>query len=62
MLRDDRVRPEAAARRNDGFIIVAVLWLVAALAVLAAIFTRFALTTAVATTVYGERLEAEAMM
>lgn len=51
-----------AARKQDGFIIVAVLWMVAALAVLAAIFTRFALTTAIATTVHEDRLQAEAMM
>ena len=52
----------SAARRNDGFIIVAVLWMVAALGVLAAIFTRFALTTAIATTVHEDRLQAESMM
>lgn len=51
-----------AVRKQDGFIIVAVLWMVAALGVLAAIFTRFALTTAIATTVHEDRLQAEAMM
>jgi general secretion pathway protein K len=44
--------------RQHGFIIVAVLWMIAALAVLAAIYTRFALTTAVATTVHEDRLRA----
>ena len=61
----DGRRPAAvtgAARKQDGFIIVAVLWMVAALAVLAAIFTRFALTTAVGTTMHEERLQAEAML
>jgi general secretion pathway protein K len=46
----------SARRKQDGFIIVAVLWMIAALAVLAAIYTRFALTTAVAASVHEERL------
>jgi general secretion pathway protein K len=48
--------------RQHGFIIVAVLWMVAALALLAAIYTRFALATAVATSVHEDRLRAEALI
>ena len=48
----------SARGKQDGFIIVAVLWMVAALAVLAAIYTRFALTTAVAASVHEDRLRA----
>lgn len=48
--------------KQDGFIIVAVLWMIAALALLAAIYTRFALTTAVASTVQEDRLRAEGLI
>ncbi len=48
--------------KQDGFIIVAVLWMVAALALLAAIYTRFALTTAVASGVHEDRLRANALV
>jgi general secretion pathway protein K len=52
----------SARRKQDGFIIVAVLWMVAALALLAAIYTRFALTTAVASTVHEDRLRAQGLI
>jgi general secretion pathway protein K len=55
----------ARGRQNGGqhgFIIVAVLWMIAALALLAAIYTRFALTTAVASTVHEDRLRAQGLM
>jgi general secretion pathway protein K len=52
----------SARGRQDGFIIVAVLWMVAALAVLAAIYTRFALTTAVASSVHEDRLHADGLI
>jgi general secretion pathway protein K len=48
--------------KQHGFIIVAVLWMIAALALLAAIYTRFALTTAVASTVHEDRLRAQGLM
>jgi general secretion pathway protein K len=51
-----------ACHKQDGFIIVAVLWMIAALAVLAAIYTRFALTTAVAASVHEDRLRAEGLI
>ena len=50
-----------AREKQQGFIIVAVLWMIAALAVLAAIYTRFALTTAVASSVHEDRLRAEGL-
>ena len=52
----------SARAKQDGFIIVAVLWMVAALAVLAAIYTRFALTTAVAASVHEDRLRADGLI
>jgi general secretion pathway protein K len=52
----------SARGKRDGFIIVAVLWMIAALAVLAAIYTRFALTTAVASTVHEDRLRAQGLI
>ncbi|MBV8849651.1 MAG: general secretion pathway protein GspK [Methylobacteriaceae bacterium] len=52
----------SARGKQDGFIIVSVLWMVAALAVLAAIYTRFALTTAVASTVHEDRLRAQGLI
>jgi general secretion pathway protein K len=48
--------------KQGGFIIVAVLWMIAALALLAAIYTRFALTTAVASTVHEDRLRAQGLI
>jgi general secretion pathway protein K len=52
----------SARERQQGFIIVAVLWMIAALAVLAGIYTRFALTTAVASSVHEDRLRAEGVI
>ena len=52
----------SARGKQDGFIIVAVLWMVAALALLAAIYTRFALATAVASSVHEDRLRANALI
>jgi general secretion pathway protein K len=51
-----------AREGQHGFIIVAVLWMIAALAVLAGIYTRFALTTAVASSVHEDRLRAEGLI
>lgn len=52
----------SAREGQHGFIIVAVLWMIAALAVLAGIYTRFALTTAVASSVHEDRLRAEGLI
>src|SRR5256885_9248940 len=44
---------------HDGFIVVAVLWILAALATLATIFSVYVINTATAFTVHDERLQAE---
>src|SRR4051812_47408251 len=47
-------------RRNcEGFILVAVLWILAALATLATIFSVYVINSAIAFTVHDERLQAE---
>src|SRR5438105_5392762 len=46
-------------RNADGFILVAVLWILAALATLATIFSVYVINTATAFTVHDERLQAE---
>ncbi len=47
--------------RNDGFIIVAVLWILAALATLAAVIAVYIINTATAFAVHDERVQAEAL-
>jgi len=47
--------------RNEGFIIVAVLWILAALATLASIIAVYVINAANAFTVHDERLQAEAL-
>ena len=49
------------ARSDDGFIVVAVLWILAALATLATIFSMYVINTAIAFTVHDERLQAEGL-
>src|SRR5947208_6008320 len=46
---------------RDGFIIVAVLWILAALATLVMIFSVYVINTATAFTVHDERLQAEGL-
>ena len=46
-------------RNADGFILVAVLWIIAALATLATIFSVYVINSATAFTVHDERLQAE---
>jgi general secretion pathway protein K len=46
---------------RDGFIIVAVLWILAALATLVTIFSVYVINTATAFTVHDERLQAEGL-
>src|SRR5205823_1776247 len=50
--------PSARSGR-DGFIVVAVLWILAALATLVTIFSMYVINTATAFTVHDERLQAE---
>jgi general secretion pathway protein K len=50
-----------APSRNDGFIIVAVLWILAALATLASIIAVYVINAANAFAVHDERLQAEAL-
>src|ERR1043165_2432503 len=47
--------------RNDGFIIVAVLWILAALATLAAVIAVYVINTATAFAVHDERVQAEGL-
>jgi general secretion pathway protein K len=47
---------------RDGFIIVAVLWILGALATLATIYSIYVINTAVALTVHDDRLQAEALV
>jgi general secretion pathway protein K len=56
-----RIVQRLRAPRNDGFIIVAVLWILAALATLATIIAVYVINAATAFTVHDERLQAEAM-
>ena len=46
---------------EDGFIVVAVLWILAALATLATIFSMYVINTATAFAVHDERLQAEGL-
>src|SRR5436190_9032444 len=46
---------------RDGFIVVAVLWILAALATLATIFSMYVINTATAFAVHDERLQAEGL-
>src|SRR5205085_12057722 len=50
-----------ARSRDDGFIVVAVLWILAALATLATIFSMYVINTATAFAVHDERLQAEGL-
>jgi len=50
------------ASGRDGFIVVAVLWILTALATLATIFSVYVINTAVAFSVHNERLQAEGLM
>jgi len=54
----DRLRRTS---RNEGFIIVAVLWILAALATLASVIAVYVINAATGFTVHDERLQAEAL-
>src|SRR4030095_623240 len=50
------------ASGREGFIVVAVLWILTALATLATIFSIYVINSAMAFTVHNERLQAEGLM
>jgi general secretion pathway protein K len=56
-----RLSHSLLAGSDDGFIVVAVLWILAALATLATIFSMYVINTATAFTVHDERLQAEGL-
>src|ERR1043166_5408342 len=55
------IRP-STARSFDGFIVVAVLWILGALATLASIYAVYVINTATSMSVNDDRLQAEAMV
>lgn len=57
-----RMNPDGtdAPRANGGFVLIAVLWIVAALATLASIYSLYAVNAAAASHAFDERLQAEA--
>jgi general secretion pathway protein K len=56
-----RIRP-SNARSSDGFIVVAVLWILGALAILASIYAVYIINTATSMSVNDDRLKAEALV
>ena len=52
--------PKSAARAQNGFVLVAVLWILAALATLATIYSSYTVNTAGASRVADDRVQAEA--
>jgi len=56
-----RRRSLAPARQSDGFIVVAVLWIIGALATLAAIYALYVANSTVALAVHDDRIQAEAL-
>jgi len=56
-------RPELkAASDADGFILVAVLWILAALAALASVYAVYIANTAISARAYDHRLQTEALL
>jgi general secretion pathway protein K len=55
-------RTRATSRSRDGFIVVAVLWMLGALATLASIYAVYVINTATAMSVNDTRLQAEGLM
>ena len=49
-------------RERDGFILIAVLWILAALAALASVYAVYIANTALATRIYDHRLQAQALV
>src|SRR5438132_13299833 len=56
--------PKLSPRRNapDGFIVVAVLWILGALATLATIYSVYVINTATALAINDDRVKAEALV
>ena len=52
--------PGSATRTENGFVLIAVLWILAALATLASIYSSYTVNTAVASRVADDRVQAEA--
>lgn len=52
----------SSSRSRDGFIVVAVLWMLGALAILASIYAVYVINTATAMSVNDDRLQAEGLM
>jgi general secretion pathway protein K len=57
-----RMIPLSIARRSDGFIIVAVLWILGALAALASIYAVYVINTATGMSVNEDRVQAEGLI
>jgi general secretion pathway protein K len=57
-----RVMRASARRRPDGFIVVAVLWILGALATLASIYAVYVINTATSMSVNDDRLQAEGLV
>lgn len=53
--------PQTSRRHSDGFIVVAVLWMLGALAALVSIYATFVINTATGFVVYEDRLRTEAL-
>jgi general secretion pathway protein K len=58
---EPRIQP-TTARGSDGFIVVAVLWILGALATLASIYAVYVINTATSMSVNKDRLQAEALV
>ena len=52
--------PRSATRAENGFVLIAVLWILAALATLASIYSSYTVNTAAASRVADDRVQAEA--
>ncbi len=52
--------PKSATRAEAGFVLIAVLWILAALATLASIYSSYAVNTATASRIIDDRVQAEA--
>ena len=52
--------PGSATRAENGFVLIAVLWILAALATLASIYSSYTVNTAAASRVADDRVQAEA--
>jgi general secretion pathway protein K len=58
----NRLPVAPGARSSDGFIVVAVLWILGALATLATVYSVYVINTATALAVYDDRLKSEGLI